>query len=54
MTNWHDFLKKDILSWLLEEENAAVRYFTLICLLDEDKNSPVSIQTKKILCRSRR
>jgi len=47
MNSWCDFLKKHVLNWLLEEENASVRYFTLIQLLDETSDSPVVIQAKK-------
>ena len=44
---WRDFINKDVLNWLLEEDNPAVRYFTLIQLLDEAEDSPVALQAKK-------
>jgi hypothetical protein len=39
MSEWKSFLKNNTLEWLLEENNPSVRYFTLIDLLDKNKNS---------------
>ena len=48
---WTGFLKKDILEWLLEEGNSAVRYYTLTKLLDEHEGSPKVFQSKKNIMR---
>ena len=47
MKKWTDFLKKDVLNWLLLEENAAVRYYTLTGLLGEAEDSPNVLQARK-------
>ena len=48
---WTDFLKKDVLKWLLEERNSAIRYYTLNELLDEHEDSPKVFQAKNNIMR---
>lgn len=38
MSNWKSYLTEDPTSWLLEEDNPSVRYFTLRYLLDKGVN----------------
>jgi hypothetical protein len=38
MSHWKRLLKADSTSWLLEEENPSVRYFTLTDILDKSSN----------------
>jgi len=47
MSNWECFLKENLISWLLEEDNPSVRYFTLVNLLEKPKNNPELIQGKQ-------
>ncbi|HNR65574.1 MAG TPA: nitrogen fixation protein NifH [Atribacterota bacterium] len=47
MINWKSYLKANIISWLLEEDNPSVRYFTLIDLLEKPKYNLELIQTRK-------
>jgi len=41
------YLKEKVISWLLEEDNPSVRYFTLFDLMEKPKNNPELIQAKQ-------
>lgn len=47
MKEWESLLKNHSISWLLEDDNPSVKYFTLIDLLGKAKSDPEVIQTKK-------
>ncbi|GAB4114673.1 MAG: hypothetical protein Kow00103_08730 [Candidatus Caldatribacteriota bacterium] len=49
MKNWESLLKTPSISWLLEEDNPSVRYFTLLDLLGKEKIDSEVIQTKKLI-----
>jgi hypothetical protein len=46
MQNWKELLKADPTTWLLEEDNPSVRYFTLTEIQDKPLNTP-EVQTAK-------
>jgi len=47
MNNWESYLKKSQLSWLLEEDNPSVKYFTMVDLLDKPRDCPEVIRAKQ-------
>lgn len=47
MKNWKTLLKKDPKDWLLGEDNASVRYFTLTDLLEKSTDNSEVIDAKK-------
>jgi hypothetical protein len=49
MEKWKDLLKGDPTSWLLEDENPSVRYFTLVKLLDRSEGDAQVIAAKEAI-----
>lgn len=47
--NWRNYLKADVLNWLLEEENPSVRYFTLTQLMGKKDTEPEVVQCQKTI-----
>jgi hypothetical protein len=47
MDKWKKVLRADPIDWLLEDDNPSVRYFTLVHLLDEPRDSAVVKKAKK-------
>lgn len=45
MKDWKSFLKADATTWLLEENNPSVRYFTLRNILDRPESDPEVLET---------
>jgi len=40
MDNWKSKLNDNSITWLLEDNNPSVKYFTLIDVLEKAKNNP--------------
>jgi hypothetical protein len=52
MKNWKDYFTKEISSWLQEESNPSVRYFTFTELLDNKKNTKEVREAKRAIMQN--
>jgi hypothetical protein len=52
MSDWKALLNADPTSWLLEEENPSVRYFTLRDILDRPEDDPDVVSAKRAIMKT--
>ncbi len=52
MSNWRSLLRADATSWLLENDNPSVQYFTLTDILEKQENDPEVNKARKEIMES--
>ncbi|GAI65648.1 unnamed protein product, partial [marine sediment metagenome] len=52
MDNWKSKLNANPITWLLEDNNPSVRYFTLIDILEKAENDPEVRKTKEEIMKT--